>query len=63
MAMSTPPATCNLSASTDQINPNKMHSVETMNLVTLYFRLTLLHGEYVARYTYHFVISESNITT
>ena len=27
-----------------------MHSIVTMNLVTCYFRLTLLHGEYVACY-------------
>ena len=27
-----------------------MLSIATMNLVTRYFRLTLLHGEYVARY-------------
>ena len=42
----------------------KQHSTATVNLVTLYFQLTLITiVEYVARYSYCFVVTEINITT
>ena len=34
----------------------------TVNLVALYFQLTLT-VKYIARYSYYFVVSEINITT
>ena len=40
-----------------------MHSIATMNSITHYVLAHIITGEYVVRYTYHFVISESNITT
>ena len=44
---------------------HKQHSTVTVNLVTLYFQLTLLllSMYYVARYSCYFVVSEINITT